>query len=66
MADRDRIETPSGQRYVERGRDGKFKDVDSVRRASQQDQKRDAENQNPPRGQGNIGDREDEDDDSQR
>lgn len=57
-SERQRIDTPSGDRYVERDREGKFKDNDSVRRASQGDQKREAENENPPRGQGNRGDRE--------
>ena len=67
MADRDRdaserqrIETPSGQRYVERDRDGKFKDNDSVGRAAAGDQRHEAENENPKRGQGNTGDREDD------
>ena len=65
MADKDasqrqRIETPSGSRYVERDREGQFKDNDSVRRSSQQDQKQEAENENPPRGQGNRGDRQDD------
>ncbi len=65
MADRDsserqRIETPSGPRYVERDREGKFKDNDSVGRAAAGDQRREAENEDPPRGQGNRGDRDDQ------
>ena len=67
MADRDRdaserqrTETPSGSRYVERDREGRFKDNDSVGRAAAGDQRREAENENPRRGQGNRGDREDE------
>jgi hypothetical protein len=54
---RERIDTGTDQRYVRRDDEGKFKDSDDMGKSLSQDQKRDAENE-PPRGQGDRGDRE--------
>ncbi len=54
---RERIDTGTDQRYVRRDDEGKFKDSDDMGRSLSQDPKRDAKNE-PPRGQGDRGDRE--------
>ena len=53
---RERVETPSGSRYVERDSEGKFEDVDDVGRSQSQDRNRTAETESE-RGNGNGGDR---------
>jgi hypothetical protein len=59
---RERIENPqSGPSYVRRDEEGKFKEVENVGRSSTGDQRRDAE-QEARRGQGDRGDRLDEED----
>jgi hypothetical protein len=53
---RQRVETPTGTRYVERESEGKFKDVQDIGRAATHDNAREAENRSTP-GRGNRGDR---------
>jgi hypothetical protein len=54
---RERIDTPTGPRYVERDKEGKFKDVQDAGRSQSQDRQRTAEHQSEP-GRGHKGDRE--------
>jgi len=56
MADRERVDTGSDQRYVRRDEKGRFDEVEDVGRSSAQDQKRDAKSTTRS-GQGDRGDR---------
>jgi hypothetical protein len=54
---RERVDTPTGSRYVVRDEEGKFKDVQDAGRAQSQDRRRESERESEP-GKGNKGDRE--------
>ena len=54
---RERMEPRGGARYVRRDEGGKFKEVDSVRRAGPADRSHDAQRVSK-KGQGDRGDRE--------
>ena len=58
MPDRELIDTGNDKRYVRRDEDGQFNESEDVRKASAQDQERDAESDTRS-GQGDRGDRED-------